>query len=115
MKGGERDKSLRLCAREMMYDAAQAGFSGAQRLGALSPREIELELAALAERRRQEAELADFQAWLTGRYVLFSLHAPRRYPRRPEGVCRRPRRMTDDEMKAVFAAMAAERREHGGC
>lgn len=108
-------QSLRACADELVKSAAEAGFSGAWRLTEHTPREIRLELEAFARERRREAELADLIAWRTGRYVLCALHAPRRYPRRPDLFGHRKQNMTDEEMKRVFAAMVAERRGNGGC
>lgn len=104
---------LRSRACELTEQAAQAGFPGAWKLTALSPREIQLEIDAFCARQRRETEAVDFQAWLTGRYVLCALHAPRRYPRRPDGMVHRMHGMTDAQMKGVFAALAAERRENG--
>lgn len=104
---------LRMQAMELEERAAEAGFPRAWRLRALSPREAQMEIAAYCAQRHREIELADFQAWLAGRYALYALHAPRRYPRRPDGVMHRMRRMTDAEMKGVFAAMAAEGRKNG--
>lgn len=112
MKGG--GQSLRERAEELVRAAADAGMDGAWKLLCLTPREIETAFRAAAARRRLELELADAAAWLAGRYVLAAVHAPRRYPRRPDGAVRRPREMDADEMKRVFAAMAAQRRENGG-
>ena len=108
-------QSLRTAALELVRSAAEAGMRGAWKLTRYTPREIQLELEAFAQRRRQEAENTDILAWRTGRYVMLALHAPRRYPRRPDAGLHRMRKMTDDEMKRVFAAMAAEGREDGGC
>jgi len=55
------------------------------------------------------------QAWLTGRYVLMALHAPKRYPRRPDGVRAQRRPMTDAQMKQVFISMAGRRKIDGDC
>lgn len=75
----------------------------------MTPNEIKARFDACAARRRQAAQDADLLGWLVGRYVLIALHAPRRYPRRPDALVRRARRMSGAEMKRVFAAMAAER------
>lgn len=116
MTGPEAGASVRKCARELAERAADAGIGGAWTLLARTPREIELELRAHAARRRQAAEDADLSAWLTGRYALLGVHAPKRYPRRPDAVARRPRRMTDVEMKRAFAAIAARGEVmDGGC
>lgn len=105
--------SLREDICRLVRSAAEAGVLQAWRLAELTPREIELELSALAARRRLELERADAAAWLTGRYVLTAVHAPRRYPARPGGVAVRHRNMTDADMKKVFAAMAERRHGNG--
>lgn len=104
---------LKDSARELMRIAADAGMDGAWMLLSLTPREIEAAFRAAAEKRRRALELADAAAWLTGRYILAAVHAPRRYPRRPDGVLHRKREMDADAMKRVFAAMAVQRRENG--
>lgn len=107
--------SLRSAARELISRAAGAGIEEAYLLTTLSPREIELYLQAIEEKRREDVERMDMQAWLTGRYVLMAMHAPRRYPHRPEGVRQKNKAMADESMKRVFLAMAARREdEHGG-
>lgn len=109
-------RSLRETARDLQERAARAGMEHPARLAELSPREIELEFRALAARRQREAELADLQAWLIGRYVLLALYAPRRFPRRPDAIVRKSETMADADMKRVFSAMAARREEeHGDC
>jgi len=45
-------------------------------------------------------ERLDDLAWLTGRYAAIGVNAPRRYPRRPDGVKRRA--MEPEAMKRVF-------------
>lgn len=72
----------------------------------LTPVEIEWKLAAFAACEQRRLERMDEAAWLVGRYVAIGLNAPRRYPRRPDAVKRRPRTMSDDEMKRVFAGLA---------
>lgn len=89
-------------------------MENAGRLMHMSPREIEREFTALAARRQHAAEQMDLLAWLTGRYVLAAVHAPRRYPTRPDGVAHRPREMAQEDMKKLFMAMA-ERRGGNGC
>lgn len=86
--------------------AAAAGVAGAGRFWGMTPREIEWELAAFAAARRREDERADLSAWLAGRYALFAMHAPRRYPKRPDGLKINARAMSDSEMKRVFLALA---------
>lgn len=106
--------SLRESAAALVKRAAELGIEGAYDLLNLTPRELQAEFACAAARRRREAEMADLQAWLTGRYVLAALHAPRRYPRRPNGLNFPAQAMTDEQMKRVFVSMAAERREPNG-
>lgn len=76
----------------------------------LSPLEAEWELTAFAARRRLEMERLDDLAWLTGRYVSIGVNAPKKYPRRPDGVVRKPVRMDDLAMKQVFLHLAERRR-----
>lgn len=100
----------------MVRRAAEAGIGGAWKLMERTPRELEMELRAHAARRQATMEEMDLQAWLAGRYAMLAMHAPKRYPRRPDAVRRRPARMSDGEMKQVFAALAAGRGgEDGGC
>lgn len=106
--------ALGLQAQALVQRAAQAGMPRAWELLSLSPRQIELEMQALSARRQLEAERMDLQAWLTGRYVMAALHAPRRFPRRPNGVHAPRTEMNDDEMKRVFSALANQRREQDG-
>lgn len=113
MKAGVRT-GLRADAQELVEKAAQCGMADAGRLMHMTPREIEREFCALAARRQREAEQMDMLAWMIGRYVLSATHAPRRYPRQPDIVARRPREMAQEDMKRVFAAMA-ERRDGNGC
>ena len=87
-------------------------MDGARELLSRTPREIESAFRSAAGKHRRELELADAAAWLAGRYMLAAVHAPRRYPRRPDGVLHRAREMDPDEMKRVFTAM--QRRENGG-
>ena len=105
---------LARAARSLMERAADAGMQGCARLICLTPREIDLELRALAAQRRQQAEALDLAAWLTGRYVLAALHAPRRYPRRPDGLAHPARAMSDEQIKGIFINLAKQRREQYG-
>lgn len=71
----------------------------------MTPLEVEWELSAFAARRRLEAERMDDLAWLVGRYAAIGVNAPRRYPRRPDGVKRAVKEMGAEEMKAVFLGL----------
>ena len=116
MKGGGAGKSIRESAAELLEGAAELGIAGAAELLRRTPKEIEMELRAAERRRQAQAEDMDLLAWLAGRYFMLAMHAPKRYPRRPDGIRRRPEKMSDAQMKQVFAAMAAGREEgHGGC
>lgn len=101
--------SVREGAAALAESAAKAGMHAPWQLLACTPREIELEFSALARRRQEEAECMDLLAWLVGRYVLIGMHAPKRYPRRPDAIRRAAGEMTDAQMKEVFAGMAARR------
>ena len=94
-----------------MAEAAEAGFSGAADLYAMTPREAELALCAFAARERRRWERIDAAAWLAARYAVIGWHAPRRFPKRPEGVRRREEAMSDAAMKAVFEAISARKNE----
>lgn len=89
-----------------MEQAAAAGFEDAGRLMNLTPLEVEWELTAFAARRRSEMERLDDLAWLAGRYVSIGVNAPKKYPRRPDGVARKTERMDDAAMKRVFLNLA---------
>lgn len=90
--------------------AAEAGFPDASRLYRLTPAEIELELRAYSAREQRCWERLDAAAWLAARYAAIGWHTPKRFPKRPEGVRRKPEAMTDAAMKDVFVALAAKRR-----
>lgn len=98
----------------LIRQAAEAGVSHAWELTGLTPAQLDLEMKALDARRKRELELADLQAWLTGRYVLCALHAPRRYPRRPDGVLLPRAPMSDGQMKGVLMRLAEKGREQNG-
>lgn len=107
---------IRQCAAELIDTAAELGIARPWTLTELSPREIEWSFRALAARRQKEAEMADLSAYLAGRYMLVAFHAPKRYPREPEGVARPPKKMTDHQMKQFFAELAAGKEaENGDC
>ena len=50
-------------------------------------------------------ERMDDLAWLVGRYAAIGINAPKKYPRRPDGVKRAAREMDAAEMKRVFVGM----------
>ena len=105
---------MRQQAEEIVRMAAEAGVKQAWRLLECTPAEIETELSAISARQQMQAQNADLIAFLAGRYVLTALHAPRRYPRSPNAVSTVPRRMSDAQMKRVFANIAARRRKENG-
>lgn len=84
------------------------------RLLRLTPREIEMEFKALAERDHQRAARADLAAWLVGRYVMLAVHAPKKFPRSPDMVRRPMGEMSPDQIKQVFKHIAAKRGETNG-
>lgn len=98
-------------AMELVENAAAAGMDKPWELLNLSPREIQLQLRAHCARMEMLRQNTGLLAWLTGRYVLAAFHAPRRYPRRPDGFTQVRRAMNDEEMKRVFCALAQQRRE----
>lgn len=89
-----------------MRKAAENGYAGAAKLFEMTPREIEWELTAFAARRRMEMERLDDLAWLIGRYTAIGVNAPRKFPRKPDGVKRREKEMSDEAMKNVFTTLA---------
>ena len=101
-----REKSLRREFEEAARRAAEAGFPGAGRLFWMTPLEADWELEAFAARKRAEMERLDDLAWLVGRYAAIGVNAPKRYPRRPDGVKRAVRAMDAEEMKGFFLRMA---------
>ena len=105
--------SVREGAAALVESAAKAGMHAPWRLAARTPREIELEFSAFARRRQEEAERMDLLAWLVGRYVLIGMHAPKRYPRRPDAIRRAAGEMTEMQMKKVFVDIAARREARG--
>lgn len=92
-----------------MRKLAEAGFEGAWRLFGLTPLEAEWEISAFAARRRLEMERLDDLAWLVGRYAAIGVNAPKRYPRKPDGVRRSAAAMDDEAMKRVFLELAGRR------
>lgn len=75
----------------------------------MTPVEIEWALAAFAAGERRKMEQLDAAAWMAGRYAAFAWHAPRRFPKRPDCVRRRPVEMTDEEMKRVLVGLAGRK------
>ena len=114
MTAGSGAWHMRRAARELVRSAADAGVEHPLRLLDCTPAEIEDEMRALQARREEQLAQLDLLAWLIGRYVMMGIHAPRRYPRRPDGVQKRPSNMTDAQMKQVFAVLAARRRDEVG-
>lgn len=110
---GQAGQSLRSAARELLRSAAEAGVPEAWRLTGCTPREIEMQFRAIAAARQAELERLDLLAWLAGSYMMAAFHAPKRYPRRPKGLRRPMREMTDGQMKRVFCAMAQQGKEEG--
>ena len=106
--------ALRKAAQDMVQKAIQVGMEEAWRLPELTLREIGIRFSALAAQRQQQAEQADLHAWLVGRYVLTAMHAPRRYPRRPDAVAHPPKKMTDKQMKQFFADLSAGKGAENG-
>ena len=100
--------------RALIENAAAAGVSRAWEWESLTPAQLDLELKALDARRKRELEQIDLLAWLTGRYVLCALHAPRRYPRRPDGLILPRAPMSDMQMKGVLMRLAEKGREQNG-
>lgn len=98
----------------LMENAAAAGVSHAWEWQHLSPAQLDLEIKALDARRKRELEQIDLLAWLAGRYVLCALHAPRRYPRRPDGIILPRAPMSDAQMKGVLMRLAEKGREQNG-
>ena len=111
MLSRQETKGLRARFLKIVECAADAGISGAAGLLDRTPAEIELELRAAAARQMREMEQLDALAWLTGRYAAIGWHAPRKYPKRPEGVRRTAPAMSDQAMKDVFLGMARRGKE----
>lgn len=107
--------SLRVHMERMIEQAARAGMEDARQLADMTLHEMELELTAFSARRQKMAENMDLLAWLIGRYVMTALHAPRRYPTRPDGIVRKQGEMAPADMKQVFRAIAERRNDDGGC
>lgn len=98
--------ALRRSFLDTVRRLTEAGFEGAWRLFDLTPMEVEWEISAFAARRRMELERMDELAWLVGRYAAIGVNAPRRYPKRPDGVVRQAAPMDDEAMKQVFLRLA---------
>ena len=98
--------SLRRELEGLMESAAEMGYPGVRELPGMTPREIEWTLRAFATQEKRRMERLDALAWLTGRYAAVGVNAPGKYPKKPDGLRREKRRMTDAEMKRVFAGLA---------
>lgn len=95
----------------MIAKAAEAGVGCERDLWRMSAAELERAIAAHRARQKRELERIDLICWLAGSYAAVGMHAPKRYPRRPNGL-RGGRNMTDEEMKRAAIAFAA--RHTGG-
>lgn len=91
---------------ELMESAAEAGVAEAKDFMRMTPREIALTIKANEAKRREALESIDLLAWLAGGYAAMGVNAPRRYPKRPDRITKRPARMTDAEMKAALFRLA---------
>ena len=105
---------VRRAAQAMIHQATEAGLSQLDALGDMTPREIDRLFRAEAARRRAWMQRADLMAFLVGHYAALAVHAPRRYPRRPNAVRESGRRMPPEEMKRFFVEMAAREAEKHG-
>ena len=103
---GRGQYALRRGFEAVARRAAEAGYPGAGRLFELTPAEIVWELTAFAARQQAAMERLDDLAWLTGRYAAIGVNAPRKFPRRPDGVRRRSRAMEPEAMKRVFVNLS---------
>ena len=95
----------------MIAKAAEAGVAPEKDLWRMSAAELERAIAAHRTRQARELEMIDLLAWLAGSYAAVGTHAPKKYPRRPNGL-RGRKNMTDEEMKRAAVAFAA--RHTGG-
>lgn len=95
----------------MIAQAAQAGVGAERDLWRMTAAELERAIAAHRARQARELELIDLLSWLAGSYAAVGTHAPKRYPKRPNGLKHR-KNMTDEEMKRAAVAFAA--RHTGG-
>ena len=82
-------------------------------LGNMTPREIRHFFEAAQADARRRAHRADFQAFLIGRYVALAMHAPGRYPKRPNAVRDAAHAMSPEVMKRCFADMAERGKANG--
>lgn len=73
-----------------------------------------MEFKALSARRQWVAEQADLAAWLAGRYVLMAVHAPKKFPRSPDGIRRPQEEMSPAQIKRAFMDIAAKRGDTDG-
>lgn len=110
------DFAVRKSAEELLLRAAEAGIAHPERLLRCTPREIELAFLAQTANRQRRLEEIDLLAWLIGRYVTIGMHAPKRFPRRPNAVQVRKTEMTDAQMRRVFMDFAERRgKTDGSC
>ncbi len=95
----------------MIAKAAEAGVASEKEMWRMSAAELERAIAAHRARQAREMEMIDLLCWLAGSYAAVGMHAPKRYPRRPNGL-RGGGNMTDEEMKRAALRFAA--RHTGG-
>ena len=95
----------------MIASAAEVGVGAERELWRMTAAELGRAIAAHRRRQERELELIDLIGWLAGSYAAVGMHAPKRYPKRPNGLKSR-KTMTDDEMKRAAVAFAA--RHTGG-
>ena len=92
-----------------MERAARQGIAPYRELWHMTPRELELGIAAQRDQNARRLEEADLLAWLAGGYAALALRAPKRYPKRPAGV-RAQTEMSDAEMERALRGFAARRK-----
>lgn len=92
-----------LCG-EIAHQAVRQGLGLGREILKMNPRELEEALQRREAIEEWMMEKMDALAWLVGQYVAVALHAPERYPLRPDRVMRRAR--TQEEMRQVLMRMA---------
>lgn len=102
--------TVRAAYSQIIEQAARAGMPGAMDMWRISPEEMRLKLLAFSAAQHDMLKQADTAAWLTGYYTALGINAPKRFPKKPNGIARREH-MTDEQMKRAALAFAAK---HGG-